>query len=63
MLWTMTWEEPTYRFTTSMTSWQRAQPALNTSTLRLLSMVCLQLQTHLIHSHPYDDASETEGQH
>ena len=23
-----------------MTSWQRAQPALNTSTLRLLSMVC-----------------------
>jgi hypothetical protein len=33
----MIWdEEPASRLTTSITSWQKAHPALNTSTLRLL---------------------------
>src|SRR6516225_698684 len=47
MLRTMTSnKEPASRLTTSITPSQSAHPALNTSTLRLLSMVCLQLQTH-----------------
>src|SRR5262249_7574064 len=42
MLWTMIWdEELASRLTTSITSWQKAHPALNTSTLRLLSMAVL----------------------
>jgi hypothetical protein len=31
-------EEPASRLTTSITSWQSAHPALNTSTLRLLDI-------------------------
>jgi hypothetical protein len=49
----VTWEEPTSRFTTSMTCWQRTHPALNTSTLcRPLSISLLYCQSADLSAHP-----------